>query len=50
MSMQEFIDMLHELLVVDTEEGLVKYTKVESDRIHVQISDGKKFTVIVEKS
>lgn len=50
MSMQEFVDILHELIVVDTVEGLVKKASLDEDKITVCMRDGAKFVVSVEEA
>ena len=50
MSMQEFIEILDELIAVDTEEGLVKDTYADESTITVNMFDGKKFTVSVKEN
>lgn len=50
MSMQEFIDILCELIAVDTAEGLVKDTYAEESTIIVNMYDGKKFTILVKEN
>ncbi len=50
MGMREFVDVLHELLAVDTVEGLVKSLDAAEDKITVVLSDGAKFVVSVERT
>ena len=50
MSMQEFIEILDELIAVDTEDGLIKDTYTDDNTITVNMYDGKKFTVSIREN
>lgn len=49
MESKEFLDLVHELIVVDTDEGLVKETSADGQAITVKLTDGTNFKVSVEK-
>ena len=48
MSIQEFVDILEELIVVDTEEGLVSGTYVKENEITVKFYDKTTLTLKIE--
>ena len=48
MKKEYFIDILHELIVVDTEESFVIATERTGNCITVHLSDGSKFAVVVQ--
>ena len=48
MSIQEFVDILDELIVVDTEEGLVSSTYVKENEITVKFHDKTTLTLKIE--
>lgn len=50
MDAKDFMDILHELIVVETDDGLVKETSIEGNSIMVKLSDGSGFLVNIEKS
>lgn len=50
MEVKEFLDLLHELIVVDTEYGLVDETCVAGQSIIVKLKNGSSFVVRVEKA
>jgi len=50
MGVKEFLDLLHELIVVDTEYGLVDETCIAGDSIIVKLKSGSSFVVRVEKA
>lgn len=50
MDIQEFIDLLHELIVVDTDDGLVESTSLEGQIITVNLADGTSYKVSVAKN
>ncbi|MEG1520053.1 MAG: hypothetical protein RR458_03620 [Clostridia bacterium] len=49
MEKQEFFDILHELIVVETEEGLIVSSKEADGKIALSLNDGSKFVVTIEK-
>jgi len=49
MKVQEFIEILDELITVDTEEGLIEKTSVARNIITVNFHDKTKLTVRVEQ-
>jgi hypothetical protein len=44
------LDILHELIVVDTEESIVQATYTDADSIVVKVNGGSEFTVTVKKT
>lgn len=49
MEEQTLIDILHELLVVETEENTVKDTYEKGNEIYVITNDGSEFSIKVTK-
>ena len=50
MSIQEFIDIIDELIVVDTDEGLVVNTFVKDNKITVKLKNNTMLTVTIEQN
>lgn len=46
----DFVDMVHELIAVDTDEGLVKESMVKGACVEVRLNDGSCFAVNVSKA
>lgn len=49
MNIKEFIDILDELIAVDTDEGLIIDTLVKNNQITVRLKNNTVFTVTIEQ-
>lgn len=49
MKIQEFIDLIHELIAVDTEDGVVRESCITPSSFFVKLADGSSFIITVEK-
>lgn len=50
METKEFLDILHELIVVDTQEGIILSACTDADSIVVKVNGGSEFTVTIKKT